>query len=914
MEEEIDDLGNASLRLAAGDPSLFSAEPGATLGALEEQTPERLIYRTANAEGPLAGLRYVLDSAPGGFGGSEAAGLTGTITGLRVFDGQPDSGTLLYSVAEFALPLASLFDGSLGAGPDAVDRALFDGATQITAAQPEIDTAALLNTRFNGETDIVAGADRDDTAVVAGLSEDFTASGALASFVLAGTDGAGRAFLARLDSIEFVRFDDVTLSAEALLGLIDNPPVVDMPLADQDATVGVAFAFTIPGDTFSDPDDDTLTFRAATPVWLVFDPATGAFSGTPGAEDVGVASVTLSASDGRFEVSDVFAITVEPPPVINLPPVLDMAVPDQTAVVGEAFSLTVPADTFSDPNDDALALSAAAPAWLVFDPATGVFTGTPGEGDTGVQTVTLAANDGEFTVTDQFEIDVMAAPAESIVVTTALDLVSEDEVLSLREAVALANVDAGTEAPLITFDPSLAGQVLRLTEGEIAITRSMVIDGTGLQPIVSGDADGDDVVTGANLTDINATRERDRELEVNDDGLTDNSRIFDINLAGDNSGEVTLRALTLTGGVAPQQFATAPGPGGEDDLLIVTAFGGAISAVGTLTIEDSLIAGNTASVLIGRNELNSTDERADGGGINVQGSLTVTNSTISDNVAEALNVAHGGGVFVADFDSDGGQMVLTGSSTITRNEVRADLADGGGVAVDPGTLEAPEGAISGNFAFDDGAPFPNDIRLVPPGAPASTLGETFTGGAGRDIVGTPGIDTVTYALGRADGVALAPSGAGVSVSLPGGTVEALTGVERVALADGLWLLGLDEGAETVYRLFSAAFGRRPDEEGLLFWEDARQGGMDSLALAGSFVASDEFADRFGGPEPADALYVAELYENVLGRPGEPSGAAFWEARLAAGDGRAEVLLAFAESAENRTGTAEDTDPGLWVLG
>ncbi|MBU6303154.1 MAG: alkaline phosphatase D family protein, partial [Verrucomicrobia bacterium] len=72
----------------------------------------------------------------------------------------------------------------------------------------------------------------------------------------------------------------------------------------------------------------------------------------------------------------------------------------QAAAVGTAFSFTLPSGTFVDPNDDSLTYSAALasgaslPAWLSFNPATRVLSGTPSPVDLGSIVVRLTATDG----------------------------------------------------------------------------------------------------------------------------------------------------------------------------------------------------------------------------------------------------------------------------------------------------------------------------------------------------------------------------------------------------------------------------------------------------------------------------------------------------------------------------------------
>jgi hypothetical protein len=95
------------------------------------------------------------------------------------------------------------------------------------------------------------------------------------------------------------------------------PPVVSNPIPDQLAFVGSPFNFGVPANTFTDPNGDTLSYTAALsgggalPAWLSFNAATQTFTGTPGAGDVGVVSVRVTANDGQGNtVSDDFNITV----------------------------------------------------------------------------------------------------------------------------------------------------------------------------------------------------------------------------------------------------------------------------------------------------------------------------------------------------------------------------------------------------------------------------------------------------------------------------------------------------------------------------------------------------------------------------------------------------------------------------
>jgi len=98
---------------------------------------------------------------------------------------------------------------------------------------------------------------------------------------------------------------------------INDAPTVADPLANQTATPGSPFSFTVPAPTFADIDvGDTLTYSAALadgssmPAWLAFDDATATFSGQPGNDDVGVLQIAVTATD--IAGSSVFAtLTLE---------------------------------------------------------------------------------------------------------------------------------------------------------------------------------------------------------------------------------------------------------------------------------------------------------------------------------------------------------------------------------------------------------------------------------------------------------------------------------------------------------------------------------------------------------------------------------------------------------------------------
>jgi hypothetical protein len=104
--------------------------------------------------------------------------------------------------------------------------------------------------------------------------------------------------------------------------------------------------------------------------------------------------------------NDDLAPPPSPPAVNNAPVVGSTGI--TTANEDQIYTYTFAA---TDADADPLTLAATTlPAWLLFDPATGVLSGTPLSADVGNHDVTLTVTDGTDTSTESFTIVVSAAP------------------------------------------------------------------------------------------------------------------------------------------------------------------------------------------------------------------------------------------------------------------------------------------------------------------------------------------------------------------------------------------------------------------------------------------------------------------------------------------------------------------------
>ncbi|WP_188914841.1 DUF4214 domain-containing protein [Salinarimonas ramus] len=224
-------------------------------------------------------------------------------------------------------------------------------------------------------------------------------------------------------------------------------------------------------------------------------------------------------------------------------------------------------------------------------------------------------------------------------------------------------------------------------------------------------------------------------------------------------------------------------------------------------------------------------------------------------------------------------------------------------------------------AWRDGVPPPPIDYLGTQNADRAIGGrgdDVFVGRGGNDtLIGAAGIDRARYEGVAADYVVTGDlRAASVRDARPGrdGT-DALAAIERIVFADRTLALDVAGAPGEMYRLYQAAFARRPDEAGLGFWiTEFEAGRVDLRGAAAAFVASREFTQTYGlASEIGDRAYVDLLYGNVLGRPADEAGALFWTQRMASGTSREEVLGLFAQSPENVALVAPAVADGIWYV-
>lgn len=186
--------------------------------------------------------------------------------------------------------------------------------------------------------------------------------------------------------------------------------------------------------------------------------------------------------------------------------------------------------------------------------------------------------------------------------------------------------------------------------------------------------------------------------------------------------------------------------------------------------------------------------------------------------------------------------------------------------------------------------------------------DVLIGGPGNDIIdGGSGWNVSIYTGNKADYSWTAGDNGSVlltdSTSNRDGT-DMLSNVQLLQFKDGVKFFLTGDDAR-VARLYGAAFARAPDVDGLHWQIDkGLHGGLTFLQLANNFQHSAEFVARYGSNQ-SDEDYVLQLYRNVLGRDPDPAGYQFQLDHVKAGLARDQLLLNFADSAENKQHVLSD---------
>lgn len=185
--------------------------------------------------------------------------------------------------------------------------------------------------------------------------------------------------------------------------------------------------------------------------------------------------------------------------------------------------------------------------------------------------------------------------------------------------------------------------------------------------------------------------------------------------------------------------------------------------------------------------------------------------------------------------------------------------------------------------------------------------DRFSGSAGNDrLDGGLGYDTAVYS-GQKDQAVLSMDSDVWQVQF-GDETDTLLGIESLVFDDQVFFDSAE--ARQVYRLYKAAFGRDPEQQGLQYWVGEYLTGGSLYAIAEGFVKSTEFQQLYAIDE--SRTFLDGLYGNVLQREADTAGRSYWHTELERGFTEADMLIAFSEGQENQQNLAPLIDDGFWL--
>jgi len=207
--------------------------------------------------------------------------------------------------------------------------------------------------------------------------------------------------------------------------------VLAQQTAAQAWTANQAFTLAIPSGTFTDPQNEALTYTATvgTGQTLVFNKATNTFGGTATAI-TGPVAVKVTATDtSGLSTSETFQATIS-----AAAPVATQTAA-QTWTAGKTFSLAIPS-AFADPQKETLSYKATLasgqplPTWITFNGTTGTFSGTA---PTALQSLSLsvkATDTSGLSASETIQVAISAA-APTVALQTAAQTWSAGRAFSL---------------------------------------------------------------------------------------------------------------------------------------------------------------------------------------------------------------------------------------------------------------------------------------------------------------------------------------------------------------------------------------------------------------------------------------------------------------------------------------------------
>ena len=384
----------------------------------------------------------------------------------------------------------------------------------------------------------------------------------------------------------------------------NDAPVAGDALTNQTADEGSAFAYSLPVDAFSDVDGDELTLAATLdddtelPNWLMFDPDTGAFSGTPGQDDVGELTVKVTATDPSGDTAvQTFTLTIG---ATNDAPVSTAdaySTDEDTALVVPAVGVLVNDSDADDDNLSAVLVSDVANGTLVLNDD-GSFTYTPNADFTGADSFTYKANDGT-TDGNTVTVDITVNAVNDAPVGAMSDL---DVEVGVPLQIDLNDYFSDAESDALTYSIAGAGAAVASLEGSVL---TIAFDEPGKHALIITANDGE---LDSPPVEITVSSNTSEELVANDDFVSPDQLFSQIDLSGEFFSHLSLRPVSTQlsdGKIAVFWSKQLADFGGDYEYVLV---GKILNSDGTTAVPEFQVTPESSSTSISYPQVLSLDD------------------------------------------------------------------------------------------------------------------------------------------------------------------------------------------------------------------------------------------------------------------------------------------------------------------
>jgi hypothetical protein len=284
-------------------------------------------------------------------------------------------------------------------------------------------------------------------------------------------------------------------------------------------------------------------------------------------------------------------------------------------------------------------------------------------------------------------------------------------------------------------------------------------------------------------------------------------------------------------------------------------------------------------------------------------------STNSGNSTYTLSQTN---LYMTLWDAGGSDVVNAGTSDVGWNIALPDLQLSSIVSTKAG-FARPIGVgepktlywLTGDIENAVGSQYADSID-------GSSLNNSIQGGGGNDYIdGGSGLDSALYS-GRRSNYTITKTTSVVAINDRSGVdgIDTIVNVERALFSDASVAFDTAGHAGQAYRLYQAAFDRKPDVGGLGYWIYHIDNGMSLQDISWNFINSPEFKSLYGATQ-SNSVFVSKLYENILNRLGDSGGLNYWVGMLDRNEiSRHYMVAEFSESAENQAQVVGSIQSGI----